>query len=84
MKTIYLLFVIFTDAQGYESMHAVSNIKHQDRLSCMAEKAQVDYNLRKSTVGQTHKDVKGSDGFNDVEFFCGEAHLYFNKQQKLY
>lgn len=71
MKTIYLLFVIFTDAQGYESLHAVSNIKHQDRLSCMAEKAH-------------HKDVKGIDGFNDVEFFCGEAHLYFNKQQKLY
>ena len=71
MKTFYLLFVVFIDSEGYESLHVVSNIKHQDRLSCIAEKAH-------------HKDIKGSDGFNDVEFFCGEAHLYFNKEQKLY
>lgn len=40
MKTIYLLFVVLTDAQGYESMQAVSNIEHKDKLSCRVEKAQ--------------------------------------------
>lgn len=46
MKTMYLLFVVLTDAQGYESMSAVSNIEHKDKLSCIAEKAQ-------------HKELKG-------------------------
>lgn len=40
MKTIYLLFVVLSDAQGYESMQAVSNIEHKDKLSCVVEKAQ--------------------------------------------
>lgn len=40
MKTIYLLFVVLTDVQGYESMQAVSNIEHRDKLSCNVEKAQ--------------------------------------------
>lgn len=40
MKTIYLLFVVLTDAQGYESMQAVSNIEHKDKLSCHVEKSQ--------------------------------------------
>lgn len=40
MKTIYLLFVVLTDTQGYESMQAVSNIEHNDKLSCHVEKAQ--------------------------------------------
>ena len=40
MKTIYLLFVVLTDAQGYESLHAVSNVEHKDKLSCTVEKAQ--------------------------------------------
>ena len=40
MKTIYLLFVVLTDAQGYETMQAVSNIEHKDKLSCNVEKAQ--------------------------------------------
>lgn len=40
MKTIYLLFVVLTDSQGYETMQAVSNIEHKDKLSCHVEKAQ--------------------------------------------
>ena len=40
MKTIYLLFVVLTDAQGYETMQAVSNVEHKDKLSCRVEKAQ--------------------------------------------
>lgn len=40
MKTIYLLFVILTDSQGYETMLPVTNIKHHSILECKAEKAQ--------------------------------------------
>lgn len=40
MKTIYLLFVVLTDTQGYESMQAVSNIEHKNIFSCHVEKAQ--------------------------------------------
>lgn len=40
MKTIYLLFVVLTDTQGYETMLPVSDIKHSTILSCKVEKAQ--------------------------------------------
>lgn len=46
MKAMYLLFVVLTDAQGYESMNAVSNVEHKDKLSCIVEKAQ-------------HREIKG-------------------------
>lgn len=71
MKTIYLLFVILTDSQGYETMHPVTNIKHSSMLECKVEKVQ-------------HKDVKTFNGDNRVQFFCGDEAKYFNKQQKFY
>ena len=40
MKTIYLLFVVLTNEQGYETMLPVSNIKHHSMLECKIEKAQ--------------------------------------------
>ena len=40
MKTIYLLFVIFTNEQGIQTMLPVSNVKHQSMLECKAEKVQ--------------------------------------------
>jgi len=40
MKTIYLLFVVLTDTQGYETMLPVSDVKHNTILSCKVEKAQ--------------------------------------------
>lgn len=84
MKTIYLLFVVLTDQSGYETMLPVSNTKHHSMLECKVEKAQVDYHLRQSTEGQTYKDVKGINGENRVQFFCGDETLYFNKQQVFY
>lgn len=39
MKTIYLLFVIFTDAQGYESMHVANNIKYNSMFECHVDKS---------------------------------------------
>ena len=71
MKTIYLLFVVLTNNEGYEKMLPVSNTKHHSMLECKIEKAQ-------------HKDVKGINGDNRVEFFCGDETMFFNKQQKLY
>ena len=40
MKTIYLLFVILTDQQGYETMLPVTNTKYNSMLECKVEKAQ--------------------------------------------
>lgn len=40
MKTIYLLFVILTDSQGYESLQAVSNVEHNSVVACNVEKSQ--------------------------------------------
>ena len=71
MKTIYLLFVVLTDSQGYETMLPVSQTKHTSMLECKVEKAQ-------------HKDVEGVNGVNRVQFFCGDETMYFNKQQKFY
>lgn len=71
MKAIYLLFVVLTNNEGYETMLPVTNIKHHSMLECKVEKAQ-------------HKGVKGINGENIVIFFCGDETKYFNKQQKLF
>ena len=71
MNTIYLLFVILTDQSGYETMTPVTNIKHNSMLECKIENVQ-------------HKDVKGINGDNRVQFFCGDETKFFNKQQKFY
>lgn len=71
MKTVYLLFVVLTNNEGYETMLPVTNTKHTSMLECKVEKVQ-------------HKDVKGINGDNRVHFFCGDETMYFNKQQKFY
>ena len=43
----YLLFVVLINADGTEQMHTVSNIAHNDRLSCLVEKAE-------------YKDIEGA------------------------
>lgn len=65
MKTLYLLFVVFIDAGGYESMQRVNDVKYTSMFECH--------------VAKSH--YKQSD---NVKFFCGEEHLYFNKEQKLH
>ena len=62
----YLLFVVLIDSQGYEQMHTISNIAHNDRLSCLVEKA-------------GHKDIEGTMLFfcgKDTEYFNKEQKLY--------
>ncbi len=49
MKSIYLLFVVLTDTQGYETMLPLSNVKHNSMLQCKVEKAQ-------------HKNIEGLMG----------------------
>lgn len=39
MKSLYLLFVVFIDAQGYESMQIVNDVRYKTKLDCMADKA---------------------------------------------
>ena len=36
----YLLFVVLINADGTEQMHTVSNIEHNNKLSCLVEKAE--------------------------------------------
>lgn len=72
MKTIYLLFVVLTNNEGYETMLPVSNNKHNSILECKIEKAQ-------------HKGIENSvNGVNKIQFFCGDETKFFNKEQKFY
>lgn len=66
MKIIYLLFVILTDSQGYETMLLVTNIKHNSMLECKVEKVQ-------------HKDIKNKVQFfcgDETKFFNKEQKFY--------
>lgn len=40
MNTIYLLFVILTNDQGFKTMLPVSHTKHNSMLGCRVEKVQ--------------------------------------------
>ena len=71
MKTIYLLFIVLTNSEGYETMLPITNTKHHSMLECKVEKAQ-------------HKNIEGVNGVNRIQFFCGDETLYFNKQQVFY
>lgn len=39
MKTIYLLFVVFIDQQGYETMQRVNDAKYDSILECHVDKS---------------------------------------------
>lgn len=38
MKVIYLLFVVFIDSEGYESMKRVNDVQYKTKLECIAAK----------------------------------------------
>ena len=66
MKTIYLLFVVLTDTQGYETMLPVTNTKHTSMLECKVEKAQ-------------HKDIKDKVEFfcgDETVYFNKQQKFY--------
>lgn len=66
MKTIYLLFVILTDQQGYETMTPITNIKHNSMLECKLEKVQ-------------HKDIENKVQFlcgDETKFFNKQQVFY--------
>lgn len=66
MKTIYLLFVILTDQQGYETMSPVTNTKHSSMLECKVEKAQ-------------HKDIENRVQFfcgDETKYFNKQQKFY--------
>lgn len=37
MKTLYLIFVVLTDPNGYESMHKASDMQFSTKQECLAE-----------------------------------------------
>ena len=66
MKTIYLLFVVLTDAQGYETMLPVTNTKHHSMLECKIEKVQ-------------YNDIKDKVEFfcgDETMYFNKQQHFY--------
>ena len=66
MKTIYLLFVVLTNNEGYETMSPVTNIKHHSMLECKVEKAQ-------------HRDLENRIEFfcgDEIKYFNKEQRLY--------
>ena len=66
MKTIYLLFVVLTNNEGYETMLPVTNTKHTSMLECKVEKVQ-------------HKGIKYRVEFfcgNETMYFNKEQRLY--------
>ncbi len=38
MKTLFLLFVVLTDSEGYESMQRVNDVQYKTKLECMTAK----------------------------------------------
>lgn len=66
MKTIYLLFVVLTDTQGYETMLPVTNTKHTSMLECKVEKAQ-------------HKDIKDKVEFfcGDETMYFNKQQMFY-------
>lgn len=66
MKAIYLLFVILTNDEGYETMIPVTNTKHHSMLECKAEKVQ-------------HKDIENKVQFfcgDETKFFNKQQVFY--------
>lgn len=62
----YLLFVVLIDSNGMEQMHIVSNIEHNDKISCLVEKA-------------SHNDIENRILFfcgDSNEYFNKEQKLY--------
>lgn len=39
MKTIYLLFVVFIDSEGYETMKRVNDVKYNSMFECHVAKS---------------------------------------------
>lgn len=62
----YLLFVVLINNDGTEQMHTVSNIEHNDKLSCFVEKAE-------------HKGIENKIMFfcgKNTEYFNKQLKLY--------
>ena len=65
MKTIYLLFVVFIDQQGYESMRRVNDTKYASMLEC---------NVAKSHYKESD-NIKFFCG-NETKYFNRQQKLY--------
>lgn len=77
MKTLYLIFVVLTDPNGYESMHKASDMQFSTKQECLAE-------LQHYSSNNNNSNSYNSNSNNKANFFCGESDLYFNKEQVFY
>lgn len=65
MKTVFLLFVVFTGNAGHQEMVQASDMQFSNPRDCKAE-------------------LEHYENTKNMYFFCGDAELYFNKQQVFY
>ena len=69
MKT-FILLIIMIDSQGNEHIERVNNIKYNDKLSCLVDKAIM-----------SHDSVIPSDDHitKSITYFCADSLLYTSK-----
>lgn len=65
MKTIYLLFVVFIDSEGYETMKRVNDAKYNSMFECRVAKSH-------------HKETDNIKFFcgDETKYFNKEQRLY--------
>ena len=66
MKT-FILLILMTDIQGNEHLDRVNNIKYNDKLSCLVDKAIMS---NESVIGNDDTTTKS------ITYFCADSLLY--------
>ena len=66
MKT-FILLILMTDIQGNEYLDRVNNIKYNDKLSCLVDKAIMS---NESVIANDDHTTKS------ITYFCADSLLY--------
>lgn len=69
MKT-FILLILMIDNSGNEYLDRVNNIKYNDKLSCLVDKAIMS---KDSIIASDDKHT------NSITYFCADSLLYTNK-----
>lgn len=69
MKT-FILLILMIDNSGNEHINRVNNIKYNDKLSCLVDKAIMS---RESIIASDDKHT------SSIKYFCADSLLYNGK-----
>lgn len=69
MKT-FILLILMIDNSGNEHINRVNNIKYNDKLSCLVDKAIMS---RESVIPSDDKHT------SSIQYFCADSLLYTSK-----